>query len=72
MRSDDHESRQQQLIYQAYAAMATSLRVMLHSHSLAVQAAETARELLKLLDRPPPVNTRLIDGNPGDHRDADA
>lgn len=69
---DDFESRQQQLIYQAYAAMATSLRVMLHSHSKAVQAAEIARELLKLLDRPPPINERLIDGNSGAKHDADA
>lgn len=68
---DDFESRQQQLIYQAYAAMATSLRVMLHSHSKAVQAAEIARELLKMLDRPPLFDD-LIDGNSGAKHDADA
>lgn len=67
---DDLEARQQQLIHQAYAAMATSVQVMRNSHSLAINAAETARELLKLLDRPPPVH--LIDGNPGDRHDADA
>lgn len=68
---DDLEARQQQLIHQAYAAMATSVQVMRSSHSLAINAAETARELLKLLDRPPPIDTRLIDGNTGGRHDAD-
>lgn len=67
---DNLEARQQQLIHRAYAAMATSVQVMRHSHSLAINAAETARELLKMLDRPPLFDD-LIDGNSGDRHDAE-
>lgn len=68
---DDLEARQQQVIFRAYYAMATAVQLSRRSHSLSMQSAELARELLKLLDRPPRFDD-VIDGNPRDRHDTNA
>lgn len=63
----DIERRQQQLISQAYATMATAIQVMRHSHELALQSARVAQELLNRLDNPP-IGHTIPGVPPPDHK----
>lgn len=60
----DIQQRQQQLIYRVYQVMAAALQAMRGSHELGLQGAMQARELLRLLERPPRSDWRQGGGEP--------